>query len=128
MADSNRKTDKNFEKVTKSNAVLTVVENIVFLVLKHWDYTVLLGSLWGFLMTTAFFYMICVSVPRALAFDDPDLASKKLRTSKMERTAVLAIGIIVAMKFPHFYWPAAVIPLLFTRISISLLHLEREEE
>lgn len=128
MAKGNRKIDKNFEKVAKSNAVLTALENIGFLVFGRWSYTVLLGSLWGFLMTTIFFYMICVSVPRALALEDPDEASKRIRASRMERTAVLTIGIIAAIKFPYFYWPAALIPLLFTRISISLLHLEREEE
>ena len=128
MAQRNQKIDKNFEKVTKFNILLTLVENIVFLVIRHWDYTVLLGSLWGLAMTTIFFYMICVSVPRALSLDDPELAAKHMRTSQLERTAILAVGIFVAIKFPHFYWPASLVPLLFTRISISVLHLEREEE
>lgn len=123
-----RQLDKNFEKVTKVNTVLTVVENIGFLVFGKWDYTVLLGSLWGLGMTTLFFYMICVSVPHALSTDDPDLATKRMRTSQLERTGMLAVGIFGAIKIPFIYWPAALIPLLFTRISITLLHLDREEE
>ncbi|MBQ3008896.1 MAG: ATP synthase subunit I [Oscillospiraceae bacterium] len=123
-----RKIDESFGKVTKVNMILTAVENIGFLVFGHWDYTVLLGSLWGLGMTTLFFYMICVSVPRALSTDDPDIATKRLRNSQMERTAMLAVGIFIALKVPHINWPAALIPLLFTRISITLLHLDREEE
>lgn len=123
-----KKLDENFGKVTKVNAILTAIENAGFLVFGRWNYTVLLGSLWGLGMTTLFFYMICVSVPRALSTDDPDIAAKRLRNSQMERTAMLAVGVFIALKFPHIYWPAALIPLLFTRISITLLHLDREEE
>lgn len=128
MMQNNKKIDKNFEKVTKVNVILTIIENIVFFVIGRWNHTVLIGSLWGLALTCIFFYMICVSVPRALAMEDPDLAAKHMRTSQLERTRILGVGIFVAIKAPFIYWPAALIPLLFTRISISVLHLEREEE
>ncbi|MBQ8603291.1 MAG: hypothetical protein IJ410_00400 [Oscillospiraceae bacterium] len=128
MSFKNTRIDKNFEKVTKVNIVLTLIENIAFFALGKWDYTVLLGSLWGLGMTTLFFFMICISVPRALALQDPDMAANAIKASQLKRTAVLAVGIVIAIKFPHFYWPAALIPLLFTRISIFTLHLDREEE
>ena len=126
--NTNTKIDKNFAKVTKVNAILTVRENIGFFVFGRWDYTVVLGSLWGLAMTTIFFYSICVSVPRILAIGDADIAAKRMRTSQMERSVIMGVGIFAAIKIPQIYWPAALIPLLFTRISINLLHLEREEE
>ena len=57
--------DENFYKVSKINIILTVIENIGFLVFGHWDYTVLLGSLLGLGITTMFFYSICVSAKSA---------------------------------------------------------------
>ena len=120
--------DENFGKVSKVNIILTVIENVGFLIFGKWNFTVLLGSLWGLLMTTRFFYSICVSVPRALSTDDPDIATKRLRASQLERTEILAVGVFIALKVQFLYWPAALIPLLFTRISITLLHLDREED
>lgn len=128
MAFRNTQIDKNFEKVTKVNVILTVIENIVFLVLGRWDYTVLIASLWGLGMTTMFFYMICVSVPRALELGDPDMAVNAIKASQLKRSALLGVGIVIAIKAPFMYWPAALIPLIFTRISIQLLQFGGEEE
>ncbi len=120
--------DKNFYKVSKVNVVLTVIENIGFLILGHWDITVLLGSLLGLGMTTAFFYSICVSVPKALSHDDPDMAQKSIRASRSYRTIMMAVGLLLAIKLPFFNAFAAMIPLVFTRISIMVINFNGEEE
>lgn len=121
---------KHFIRVTKCNAVLTAVENVVFLRMSKWDYTVLIGSLWGLLMTSLYFYLICVSVPRALQNQNPNVARKHIQATYIERMLVVVLGIIIAFKLPFIHSWAAVIPLLFTRISISILyynHKEKEE-
>ena len=120
--------DESFFKVSKINILLTVIENIGFAVFGYWDYTVLLGSLLGLLITTVFFYSICVSVPKALQYGDADLAQKSIKASRSLRTIVMAVGLIIAIKLPWFDMYAAMIPLLFTRISIALLNLKGEEE
>lgn len=122
--------DGSFMKVSKFNIALTVILNIVFRVIGRWDYTVLLGSLLGLIITTYFYYSICVSVPKALGYGDPELAQKSIRASRSMRTIVMAVGLIVAIKLPWFNLWATVIPLLFTRISIAMLHIENvgEEE
>ena len=120
--------DKNFYTVSKINIILTVIENIGFLFFSHWDYTVLLGSLLGLGITTMFFYSICVSVPKALSFDDPDMARKSIKASRTYRTIMMAVGMLVAIKLPVFNAFAAMIPLLFTRISIMILNFKGEEE
>lgn len=128
MENQKVKLDENFAKVSRINILLTVAENIAFLVLGYWDYKVLLGSLLGLLTTTLFFWSICVSVPKALSYGDPELAQKSIRASRQVRTAIMAVCMIVAFKVPVFNWIAALIPLLFTRISISFLNFAREEE
>lgn len=120
--------DKNFYTVSKINIILTVIENIGFLFFSHWDYTVLLGSLLGLGITTMFFYSICVSVPKALGFADPDMARKSIKASRTYRTIMMAVGMLVAIKLPVFNAFAAMIPLLFTRISIMILNFKGEEE
>lgn len=120
--------DKNFYSVSKINIILTVIENIGFLFFSYWDYTVLLGSLLGLGITTMFFYSICVSVPKALSFADPDMARKSIKASRTYRTIMMAVGMLVAIKLPVFNAFAAMIPLLFTRISIMILNFKGEEE
>lgn len=119
---------KQFEKVAGLNFVLTVIENIVFLVLGKWDYKVLLGSLWGFMIACVYFYLISANVTKALKNEDPEIASKYIRATYTERMLVMAAGIIVAFKASVFNWIAALIPLLFTRFSITLLHSKLVEE
>ena len=120
--------DGSFMKVSKFNVVLTVILNIVFRVIGKWDVTVLLGSVLGLIITTFFYYSICVSVPKALGYGDPELAQKSIRASRSMRTIVMAVGLIIAIKLPWFNIFAAIIPLLFTRISIAFLHIDTDGE
>lgn len=119
---------KHFVKVTKFNVVLTAVENVVFLLLGKWDFTVLIGSLWGLLMTSLYFYLICVSVPRALNNEDPNVARKHIQATYIERMLVVILGVVIAFKVSFIHSWAAVIPLLFTRISISVLYYNNSGE
>lgn len=128
LQNQKNKIDENFFRVSKINIVLTVIENAGFLLAGYWNLKVLAGSLWGLALTTAFFYSICVSVPKALSYGDSELAQKSIRASRLYRNIMLAIGVVIAMKVPVFNPWAAMIPLLFTRISISVLNFRREEE
>lgn len=120
--------DESFFKVSKINILLTVLENIGYVILGHWNYTVLLGSLLGLAITTVFFYSICVSVPKALAYGDAELAQKSIRASRSVRTVVMAVGLVAAIKLPWFDMFATAIPLVFTRVSIALLNIKGEED
>ncbi len=120
--------DKNFFKVSKINILLTVIENIGFRLFGRWDYTVLLGSLLGLMLTEMFFYSICVSVPKALNYGDAELAQKSIKLSGTVRSVIMAVGLLLAIKLPFFNMFATMIPLLFTRISIALLNAKGEED
>lgn len=119
---------QQFKEISKINIILTVIENLGFLVFWKWDYTVLIGSLWGLLMTELFFYLISVSIPKALRYGDTEMAQKALRLSNIQRLFILGIGIIAAFKISFINATAALIPLLFTGISIKIYHLRRREE
>ncbi len=115
---------KQFKQVALINLRLTAVENVVFLLIGQWDLTVLAGSIWGWLITCRYFYMICVSVTKALGTGDPELAQKSIRASYMGRMAVIAVGLIVAFKLDFFNWIAAAVPLLFTRLSLTYINMK----
>ena len=128
MLNHFKELDGSFFKVSKFNIILTAVLNLLFLIFSRWDYTVLLGSLLGLFITTVFYYSICVSVPKALSYGDAELAQKSIRASRSVRTIVMAVGLIIAIKVPIFNMWAAMIPLLFTRISIAFLYINTDGE
>lgn len=53
------------KSITLYNCGLTVIENMVFLILKKWDMTVLFGSLFGCLIACLCFLLIGISVQKA---------------------------------------------------------------
>ena len=119
---------KQFKRVVKFNSIMTIIENIVFLIIGKWDYTVLLGSLWGLLLACFFFYKICVSVPQILNMENPNMASRFAVTSQTQRLFITAFGIFIAFKVSFINAMAAIIPLFFTRISIVIINLIYKEE
>ncbi len=122
------KLDKNFIKVTKINIILTIIENIGFFAYGYWNIKVLIGSIWGLALTSLFFFMICVSIEQILRPENSEDAAKMLKKGQGMRMLVLAVGIVGALKRPFLYWPAALIPLIFTRISAGIVGLTSKEE
>ncbi len=119
--DKNSEVYKNLEKVVIINTILTAVENAGFMLAGLWDIKVLIGSIWGLTIACIYFYMICVSITSALRLDDTEIATKMVRQGQRERMLVIVIGVIASFYIPFIYWPRALIPLLFTRISILFI-------
>ena len=99
---------------------------MVFLILKKWDMTVLFGSLFGCLIACLCFLLIGISVQKAME-KEPKQAQLYMQKTSMGRTLIMAVSVFVAIKVSFFNWVAAVIPLFFTRISISLIHLTKKK-
>lgn len=115
------------KQISAINLILTAIENVVFLVLGKWDYTVLLGSLFGWFIACLVFVLIGVSVQKAMQKDSHE-AQNYMKLTYMGRMAVMAAGIFLAIKLSIFNWIAAILPLAFTRISIALLNLKKKED
>ena len=86
------------------------------------------GSLWQFvrLPYSLFVFLIGISVQKAME-KEPKQAQLYLQKTSMGRTLIMAVSVFVAIKVSFFNWVAAVIPLFFTRISISLIHLTKKK-
>ncbi len=96
--------------------VLSVLLQAVFLVLRQWDITVLLGNaLSGGAAVLNFFFM-GLTVQKALEKDEKD-AKTAMKLSQTYRMLFLVVVAAVGAAFLNLW--AAVIPLFFPRIAIS---------
>lgn len=97
--------------------ILSVVMEAVFLILRYWDYRVLLGNLLSGIFAVANFFFMGIAVEKAVGKEEKEAkgvmkASQALRTFML--FAVTALGV-------SFFNPAAsIIPLFFPRIAITL--------
>lgn len=101
----------------------SAVMELVFLALRRWD----LGVLWGNLLGGGFavfnFFLLGMTVQKIAVETDEKRAKLKLQGSYSLRM-LLTLGVIVlAIKLPFVTWPAAVIPLLFPRLTIFAMQL-----
>ena len=96
--------------------ILSVVMEAVFLILRYWNYKVLLGNLLSGAFAVANFFFMGLAVEKAVAKEEKEAkgvmkASQALRTFML--FAVAALGV-------SFFNPvASIIPLFFPRIAIT---------
>lgn len=98
-------------------AVLSLLMQAVFLILKYWDYTVLLGNLWGYIGAVANFFLMGLTVQKAVTKTEEE-ARKLIKTSQTLRNMFILIIAVVGITVPFLNMWAAIIPLLFPRIAI----------
>ena len=99
--------------------ILSALMQAVFLVLSRWSYTVLLGNLLGGAFATLNFFLMGLTVQRALGKDEKD-ARNAIRVSQLYRNMLLVAVAVVAILVPCFDGVAAVVSLFFPRIAILL--------
>lgn len=116
------KIDNTVWKETKYIAgfvlVLSVVMQAVFLALGKWNYTVLLANLLSGLAGILNFFMMGITVQKALTKEEKD-AKAAMKVSQMYRTLFLAVILILGFTLPCFDMWATVIPFFFPRIAIA---------
>ena len=98
-------------------AVLSLLMQAVFLILKYWDYTVLLGNLWGYIGAVANFFLMGLTVQKAVTKSEEE-ARKTIKLSHTLRSMFILIVAVIGISVPVFNMWAAIIPLLFPRIAI----------
>lgn len=115
------KIDETVKKETVYIAVVTLILSVlmqsVFLIIHRWDYTVLLGNLLGFAAGVLNFFLMGLTVQKAVLLDE-DGARKKVQFSQYLRMVMLIGFAIIAGVFKCFNLAAFVIALLFPRIAI----------
>lgn len=117
-----KKIDATVLKETKYIAVwvllLSVLMQAVFLIVGIWDYTVLLGNLLSGSASVLNFFLLGLSVCKALEKDAED-AKKSMKLSQTYRFLFLAVIVVLGAALPCFNIWAVVIPVFFTRIAIA---------
>ena len=125
VGSSLMKIDKTVIKETKYIAsfviIFSVLMQAVFLMISKWDYTVLLGNLWGIIIAVGNFFVMGLFVQKAVTQDAKD-AKQTVRASQSLRMAAIfvlaAVGLIIFKQTSTRV--AIVLPLIFPRIAIML--------
>lgn len=99
--------------------VLSVIMEAVFIIIKRWDYTVLLGNLLGGSIAVLNFFLMGITVQNAIGKTEKEIRNR-VRSSHIMRMFLISIGLIIGIVLPCFNSIAAILPYLFPRIAISL--------
>lgn len=101
----------------------SAVMNFVFLLLGHWDITVLWGNLLGGGFAVLNFFLLGLSIQKLAAAADEKRGRAALQLSYSTRMLATVLVAALAVALPCFCWPAAVIPLFFPRLTIFAMQL-----
>ena len=118
------KIDKTVIKETKYIAAFSVIFSClmqaVFLIIGKWDYTVLLGNLWGIIISVGNFFVMGLFVQKAVTQSE-DEARKTVKNSQSLRFMALLVLTIVGVCIPKaFHFVAVLVPLLFPQLAIFI--------
>lgn len=99
--------------------ILSMLMQAVFLIIKRWDYTVLLGNLLGGGVAVLNFFLMGLTVQKATS-EDEKRAKTVMHTSQVARTfAMFGVAVLGAL-IDCFNIAAVLIPLFFPSISVLL--------
>jgi len=91
--------------------LLSIIMQAVFLISGMWDYTVLLGNLLSGVIGVLNFFLMGISVQKALQKDEKE-AKNIMKISHTYRTLFMLVGIAVGAALPVFNIWAVVIPVV----------------
>ena len=97
--------------------ILSALMQAVFLLIGEWDYTVLLGNILSASAAVLNFFLMGISIQKALEKDEND-AKKTIKLSQSYRFLFLIVVLAVGVSIPCFNLWAVLIPILFPRIAI----------
>lgn len=98
--------------------VLSVLMQAIFIVLKKWDYTVVLGNLLSFFVAVFNFYLMGIAVQKAVSMDVSD-AKKIMKSSQGLRNILMFVVLAIGVTAPVFNTVSVIVPVFFPRIAIS---------
>ena len=99
--------------------ILSVLMEAVFLIIRRWDYTVLLGNLLTGFAVTLNFFLMGLGVQKAIGKDEKE-AKKIVRLSQVYRYLILIVFLVIGVAFSCFNNWAVFVPVVFPRIAIAI--------
>ncbi len=125
------KADSAVKRETKyiaySCVILSLLMQAVFVILKRWDYTVILGNLLSLLVAVLNFYFMGITVQKAVNMDVND-AKKLIKSSQGLRNAGVFIAIVIGVIAPCFNTVAVIVPVFFPRIAVTFRPLIKDQK
>ena len=104
--------------------LMSLIMEAVFLMIRKWDLSVLLGNLGGAGAAVGNFFLLAWTVSKALDRDQPKEAARRVRATASLR--LLGLGAVCALLIgvAHTNVYATLIPLLFPRIALAFRPLK----
>ena len=117
------KTDPTVKKETLYIASVTGILSLLlqagFLVSMHWNYTVLLGNLLGAVTAVGNFFLMGITVQKAVAKEKKP-AADLMKFSQTTRLLMQLVVAVLGFALPCFNGYAVIIPLFFPRIAVTV--------
>ncbi len=101
----------------------SAVMNLVFTCLGRWDLSVLWGNLLGGGYAVVNFFALGLTVQKMASDPNEKRGKLTMQLSYTLRMLFTVFIVVLAIKLPQVSWPAAVIPLLFPRLTILCMQL-----
>ena len=118
-----KKIDKIVLRETKYIALWTVIFSVImqamFLIIGKWDVTVLLGNLLGGVAVILNFFLMGITVQKAVSKEEKE-AKSLMRTSQTARLFMMFLFVVIGVTAPIFNTWSSIIPLVFPRIAMAL--------
>ncbi len=99
--------------------LLSVMMEAVFLIIRKWDLSVLLGNLGSAAAATLNFFLLAWTVSKALDKEQPKQAAQRVRATASLRLIGLGAVCALLIGVAHTNVYATLIPLLFPRIALA---------
>lgn len=106
---------------------LSAVMQIVYLALGAWNITVLLGNLLGGVLAVGNFFLMGLTVAKAIGLEERD-AKKKLQASQQLRLVMMLLVLVIGGALSCFDTIAVLVPQLFPRIGVSVRGLTLKDK
>ncbi len=107
--------------------VFSLLMQAVFLVVGQWNYTVLLGNLLGALLAVLNFFLMGLSVQKALTKDEKD-AKSVMKLSHTYRMLLNVVCVALGVSLSCFNTIALLVALFFPRIAIAIRPIIKKNE
>ena len=117
------------QRIAAGTLILSALMEAIYLLGGWWDYTVLLGNLFGAGGAVLNFFLMGLTVQQAVNEEEKQ-ASSRIKLSQMLRLLMLFIVAVFGVCLPCFDMWAVLIPLFFPRLIIPVLQYaaRRKEE
>lgn len=107
--------------------ILSALMQAVYLVIGQWNYTVLLGNLYGAVVAVGNFFLMGLTVQHCLTME-PDEAKKRMKLSQQGRMLMLLVFCVIGGALPFLDTIAVLIPQLFPRVGVTIRGLTMKDQ